>query len=228
MANMNENYHLSYAGHFIGTGSAVSLTIPFEADCIKIYNYTKYGTDDENLQAVWFKDMPAGDALIVARGTTTLTSTLEATNGVTDASVDGGMTDRHLAITGATQADPCVITTAAHGLSTGDRVRITMVGGMVELNADSRNPYRVVVLSATTFSLQDIYGNDIDSTGFTAYTSGGVVTKLNNVDANAYYYAPPQYIYTLGTAVAGNDSDVMYFEAHKFGEYSNLGDAANF
>lgn len=221
MANMNENYHLSVAGPIVATGSALSLTLPFEAECIKIYNYTKYGTNSENLQAVWFKGMPAGDALIIARGTTDLTSTLETTNGVTDASVEGGMASRHLAITGATQANPCVITTAAHGLATGDRVRITMVGGMEELNATSRNPYRVVVLTATTFALQDIYGNNIDSTGFSAYTSGGVVTKLNNVDADAYYYEPPQYIYTLGTALAGSASDVLYFEAHKFGEYRN-------
>jgi hypothetical protein len=229
MANLNENYNLSYAGHFIGTGSAVNLTVPFEADMIRIYNYTKYGTNSEDLQGIWFKDMPAGDALVIARGTTDLTSTLETTNGVTDASVAAAVTDRHVAISGATAASPVVITTSAvHGLTTGDRVSINKVLGMVELNAPSRNPYKVTVLSTTTFSLQDISGNDIDGSSFTAYSSGGQVTKITNVDANAYEYEAAQYIYTLGTALAGNNSDVMYFEVVKFGQYVNLGDAANF
>lgn len=72
------------------------------------------------------------------------------------------------AITGATQADPCVITAVAHGFSTGNTVKITNVVGMIELNSKL---YKITVLTVDTFSL-----DGIDSTGYTAYTSGGVCT----------------------------------------------------
>jgi hypothetical protein len=77
-------------------------------------------------------------------------------------------------VTGATKADPCVITSTAHGLSTGDRIRIASVGGMVELNdAD----YTVEVVDANSFSLVGI-----DSSAFTTWTSGGTWAKLETVE----------------------------------------------
>ena len=48
---------------------------------------------------------------------------------------DGGiLTEAQKTITGATQADPVVITSNAHGYSNGDRVYITEVVGMTQLN----------------------------------------------------------------------------------------------
>jgi hypothetical protein len=75
-------------------------------------------------------------------------------------------------ITGATKADPCVITCANHGLVDGQRVRIQSVGGMVELN---NNLYYVDELSSSTFALYNdaALSDTVDSTGFTTYTSGG-------------------------------------------------------
>lgn len=75
-------------------------------------------------------------------------------------------------ITGATQANPVVITATAHGHADGDHVTISSVGGMTELN---NNIYRVVYIDADSFSLKDPEtGVDVDGTGFTAYTSGGI------------------------------------------------------
>ena len=72
-------------------------------------------------------------------------------------------------ISGATSANPVVITTsAAHGLATGDRVRITAVGGMVELNG---RDFAITVPSTTTYSL-----NSEDGTSHTTYTTGGTWT----------------------------------------------------
>jgi hypothetical protein len=67
-------------------------------------------------------------------------------------------------ITGATQADPVVITTSgSHNLSNGDEVFISGVVGMAELNG---RQYRVTSLTATTFSLQLMDGTtDVDGTG---------------------------------------------------------------
>lgn len=78
-------------------------------------------------------------------------------------------------ISAITQADPGVVTTgSAHGYSTDDWVKIAG-GQMPALNGRSLH---VTVLSSTTFSLQDVFGNDIDTSGFPAYTSGGTVSRV--------------------------------------------------
>lgn len=65
-------------------------------------------------------------------------------------------------ITGATNASPIVITSAAHGLSTGTQVTITGVGG----NTAANGTFTVTKIDASTFSLNG-------STGNAGYTSGG-------------------------------------------------------
>lgn len=75
-----------------------------------------------------------------------------------------------LTLTAATQADPVVLTTSGTAPTTGEEVYVSGVVGMTELNGKF---YRVTNLSGTTFSLQDIDGNDIDGSSYTAYTSGG-------------------------------------------------------
>jgi hypothetical protein len=75
-------------------------------------------------------------------------------------------------ITGATQANPCVITSPAHGLTNGDEVFIDNVGGMTQLNG---NKYIVNVITANDFELVGV-----DSTAYTAYTSGGDLTHLDS------------------------------------------------
>lgn len=66
-------------------------------------------------------------------------------------------------ITGATNASPIVITDTAHGLQTGNIVKIANVLG----NTAANGTFVVTRVTANTFSLQG-------STGNGAYTSGGV------------------------------------------------------
>lgn len=75
-------------------------------------------------------------------------------------------------ITGATQANPCEITSASHGLSTGDEVQIYDVGGMTELNGFV---FTITVTGTNTFTL-----DGIDSTSYTAYTSGGTWSSTSS------------------------------------------------
>jgi hypothetical protein len=72
-------------------------------------------------------------------------------------------------ISGATAANPCVITATGHGFSNGDKVSIRGVVGMVELNLETA--YTVASTATNTFALSGINGG-----AFTGYTSGGVVT----------------------------------------------------
>ena len=76
-------------------------------------------------------------------------------------------------ISGATQADPIVITATGHEIKDGDAVHIFDVVGMTELND---NTYYVKVVDANSFSLHDSVGNNIDSSGFTSYTSAGTAS----------------------------------------------------
>lgn len=83
-------------------------------------------------------------------------------------------------ITGITQANPGFLTVTSHGFSTGQQVYITGVQGMTEINS-STVPYKIANVTANTFSLTDMSGTLVDTTGFTAYTSGGTVQRIYEV-----------------------------------------------
>lgn len=67
-------------------------------------------------------------------------------------------------ITGITNANPGQVTTSTnHNLATGDKVFITGVAGMNEVN---NQEFTIIVTGATTFTI-------VDTTAFAAYISGG-------------------------------------------------------
>jgi hypothetical protein len=72
-------------------------------------------------------------------------------------------------ITGATKADPCVISSTAHGFVAGDRVYIAGIVGMTELNG---RWFTVGTVNANDFQL-----SGEDSTGHTTYSSAGTALK---------------------------------------------------
>jgi hypothetical protein len=75
-----------------------------------------------------------------------------------------------LSVTAASKANPCQITTSAnHGLTTGDMIMLTSLGGMTQANDKL---YKITKVNDTAFTL-----DGIDSSGYTDYTSGGTVTK---------------------------------------------------
>lgn len=81
---------------------------------------------------------------------------------------DGGiLTETTTAITAATKANPVVVTAASHGLSNGDRVYITSVTGMTQLN---NREFTVANKTTNTFEL-----SGIDGTGFDTYSSGSTL-----------------------------------------------------
>jgi len=91
-------------------------------------------------------------------------------------------------ITNITQANPGVVTVANHGIATGSRVHIKSVSGMTQVNGTT---YTITSLSANTFSI------GVDTSGYSAYTSGGVAmgagvvkncTSNASVALNVYNY----------------------------------------
>ena len=87
---------------------------------------------------------------------------------------DGGiLTEETKSITGATAANPVVITATSHGYSNGDRVYITGVTGMTEIN---NREFTVANVTTDTFEL-----SGVDGSGFSAFVSGGTVGKIVEV-----------------------------------------------
>lgn len=68
-------------------------------------------------------------------------------------------------ISGATRANPCVISITKHGYKTGEEVYIDTVSGMTELN---RRTFRITVVNEDSLEL-----DGEDATTHTAYSSGG-------------------------------------------------------
>lgn len=118
---------------------------------------------------------------------------------------DGQVLEAAVNISGATQANPCVITATSHGYSNGDEVYITGVGGMDRLNL--RN-FLVANVTTNTFEITDLDGNAIDSTGFDAYTSGGTTSRVYELTTT---YAGAD----LTNMVVAQQSDVMYITCAK-------------
>lgn len=106
-----------------------------------------------------------------------MTKIFEDTDDQKDAFfVDCGLSyDNPLVISGITKASPAVVTAVGHGLSNGDKIRITEVKGMTQVN--DRN-YIIANVTTDTFELTSINGSDIDSTDFSNYVSDGEARKL--------------------------------------------------
>ncbi len=79
-----------------------------------------------------------------------------------------------LSITGATQTNPCVVS-VVNSYNIGDWVFISNVGGMTQLNGKY---YILTGTSGTTITLEDLFGNPVDATGYTAFTTGGTVQRI--------------------------------------------------
>jgi hypothetical protein len=76
--------------------------------------------------------------------------------------------DNAVAITSLTNASPAVLTATAHGLETGDWVYLE-TAGMTEVN---QRYFQITKLDADTVSLQNLFGADLDTGDFAAFTSG--------------------------------------------------------
>lgn len=92
---------------------------------------------------------------------------------------NGIITNSPKTITSITQANPGVITSTSHGFANGDHIVINAVSGMTEL--DNRE-FTVANSLTNSFTLVDnITGVAVDTTSYTAYSSGGTAAKIYEV-----------------------------------------------
>lgn len=200
-----------------GTAAAQTITLGFVPSSFKLTNYTGYATATVVSEAQFFGGMSAGFALIKTVATDADVTgvyqvpSILSSNGFTTFSTGADWDTTQATITGATAANPCVITATSHGFSTGDTVTISSVVGMTQLNT---NRYIITVVDANSFSLSDLFGNPVNSSAFGTYVSGGIANKISTDST------PPGLQedegaagIILGTSLFRNNADVFYWEA---------------
>ena len=128
----------------------------FHSRLNQIFNLQEYSFNDEQTYALEFTDQKLR---------------FYRNNGI--------ILEDDIVVSSITQANPGVVTTATHGYSDGDEVFLYEVVGMTEVNGKA---YIVANSTPTTFELTDVDGNNVDTTGFTAYISGGVANKVYEID----------------------------------------------
>ena len=100
-------------------------------------------------------------------GTVTLRNSTVTISGTTVDTTTGVVTfipDSVRPITNISNANPGVVSSTSHGLSTGQEIYITDVVGMTEVN---NTVYTVTVISPSSYSI------DVDTTTYGTYSSGG-------------------------------------------------------
>lgn len=89
-------------------------------------------------------------------------------------------------ITGITQAAGAVVTAASHGVPDGWRVAVVSAGGMRQINAKEYPPLEDEFTPATVLTSNTVRLNNVNSLGYTAYTSGGALVYYTPVDMASY------------------------------------------
>jgi hypothetical protein len=128
---------------------------------------------------------------------------------------NGSVLEGDKVISGITKANPAVVTANSHGYSNGDEVVITAVAGMTEVNGKR---FLVADKTTNTFELQDKDGVDINSSGFTTYSSGGVSNKVFEITT-------PYTTAQLFDIKFAQSADVMYIThpSHEVAKLSRTG-----
>ena len=92
-------------------------------------------------------------------------------------------TKQYAPISTISKAAPCVITTSSsHGVPVNWRIRVTGVSGMKEINTISDDAYYLVTSkTSTTLTL-----NQVNSSNYTTYTSGGIVEFNTPIPITGY------------------------------------------
>jgi hypothetical protein len=103
------------------------------------------------------------------------------------------------AITGISQANPGVVQSNAHGFANGNWVYATGVVGMTQVNS---RYFIVGGVTANTFTLSDLNGTAVNTTLYSAYVSGGTVSRV-------YTLASPYQAYELAAIKFAQNVNTM-------------------
>jgi len=89
-------------------------------------------------------------------------------------------TKSYAVITGISKTAPVVITAPGHGIPSEWRVKLSNIGGMIELNTGDEY-HQVSDITTNTFTI-----NSVNSTGYKLYTTGGIVEFNTPINLTGY------------------------------------------
>lgn len=222
-------------------GTAQSLVLGFVPNWFRMVNSTKIIANTNAVQIVeWYNDMVNGSAYLWTTSSGVPTISYISSNGITPLqTADSALFPAsNLTITGISNAAQASIT-ATHAFTNND-VGVTVVSfhgvkGMTQINTLSGTVQSIT--STTSFTV------NINSTGFSSYTSGGIANIVTGIPAlqggpvtppsggiqNALGFSPLQAStnqvlntalfnagvigLTLGSSVMVNTSDVWEYTA---------------
>lgn len=116
-------------------------------------------------------------------------------------------------VSGFTNANPGVITvdsTSTYGIAAGDTIKVSELADDGAAAASLNGTFTVASVTETAITL-----DDDTSSGYSAYVSGGTVTRVS--DTNGAAVATQNFAIegiTLGTGVVGGNNDVMVAVVH--------------
>ncbi len=196
----------------VPTGApAFNVKLGFTPGLIQLTNLTNVTTvaATEGFKAFWQYGMAQGTAISTVHGASSTfydTTVLVASNGITLLNQLGSEQGQYGAnISGFTNASPGVITvdsTLAASITAGCIIRVALVADNQAGTQDLVGDYYVASVTATTITLGTAPAglwtqtalSAANTTGYSVYISGGVVTLLQN--ANATTPNPPNTIYS--------------------------------
>jgi hypothetical protein len=151
-----------------------------------------------------FTAAPSGYSNLVTIGDPSSGMTTRVRLATATKEVNSDTEDPGAFTTTGTLDNPHSATIVVKGLATsvnnGDTVVISGVGGMTQVNGKR---FKVANKTLTTFELQDIDGNNVNTTSYTTYTSGGVFNRV-------YTLATPFETADLADLKFAQSADVMY------------------
>ena len=106
---------------------------------------------------------------------------LECGNGYIRFIYRGGViTSNTEVISGATQANPCVLTIVGTTLTVGKWIYVSGVGGMTQING---RYFIVANVVGNLVTLHNLDGTNLNSTTFSAYTAGGTASRIYEISS---------------------------------------------
>lgn len=188
-------------GHVTSLGGSTPVILPFVPDYVEITNYTAATTPASAgvPYAKWDAQMGQGYAVTSVFNATPVltTAVLTSTGFSTFAAGLGQQFGARIAITGITKASPAVVTTATHGLVSGDIIMLqglyqSSTTGMAQI---SSMPFVVTVTGATTFTIPW----NTNQSNYTALSGSPTGAYIKKVLYPELYYPQVSYITAITT-----------------------------
>jgi len=130
---------------------------------------------------------------------------------------DGGMVIANsMVITNITQGNPAIVTSSHNQTIGGDNVYISGVAGMTQVNG---RVFQVEPIDVNTFYLKTTSGANVDSTAYTAYTSGGIGERYVRIGAPYLAEDLPLLKYTQsGDIMTLTHPDYLPYDLKRYAE----------